>query len=90
MGEIDLIMKNGNTLVIVEVRYRMQSRFATAACSVDQHKQARIIRTTAIFLSRHPQYANYMVRFDIVAFDHRLIDRRECELQWIKDAFRPD
>lgn len=75
------------TLVIVEVRFRLRNRFATAESSVDRHKQSKLIRTTAMFLSRHPKYADHAVRFDVIALNQ--LDDKQCELQWIKDAFRP-
>ena len=86
-GEVDHIMCESNCLVFVEVRYRAGSRFVSAACSVDRHKQKKLIRTAAIFLSQHAQYRTHTVRFDVLAFDKA--PDRQCELQWIKDAFRP-
>jgi putative endonuclease len=86
-GEVDHIMCAGNCLVFVEVRYRASSRFVSAACSVDRHKQKKLVRTAASFLSQHAEYRNHNVRFDVLAFDKA--PEQECELQWIKDAFRP-
>lgn len=87
LGEIDLIMVEENTIIIVEVRYRKHSRFASAAHSVDRHKQSKLAKTAAIFLGRHPQYAAFRVRFDVVAINQ--VQDSDCKLQWIKDAFRP-
>ena len=86
-GEVDHVMLSDNCLVFVEVRYRTSSRFVSAACSVDRHKQKKLVHTAASFLSQHPQYRNHNVRFDVLAFDKA--PERQCELQWIKDAFRP-
>ena len=86
-GEVDHIMSAGNCLVFVEVRYRASSRFVSAACSVDRHKQKKLVRTAASFLSQHAEYRNHNVRFDVLAFDKA--PEQKCELQWIKDAFRP-
>jgi len=80
-------MRDGNCLVIVEVRYRTDNRFARASLSVDIHKQRKIIRTAAMFLARNAQYANSVVRFDIVAIDADADGERTIE--WIRDAFRP-
>jgi len=49
-GEIDLIMREQDMLVFVEVRYRG----ATSIESVDSHKQARLMATTEHYLQRHP------------------------------------
>ena len=86
MGEIDLVMLDGACLVFAEVRFRNQNRFASAAGSVDQHKQRKIIRTAAAFLGRYPQYSNCAVRFDVVGLDQ---SGDRTTLRWIRDAFRP-
>ena len=88
MGEIDLVMLDQDCLVFVEVRYRKSNRFASAACSIDRHKQRRLARTAAMFLGRHPQYRDHVVRFDVVAFD--ATPDNQCTLQWLQDAFRPE
>lgn len=86
-GEVDHIMRDDNCLVFVEVRYRTSSRFVSAACSVDRHKQRKLVQTAALFLSQHAQFRHHTVRFDVLAFDKE--PQRQCALQWIKDAFRP-
>jgi putative endonuclease len=86
-GEVDHVMREDNCLVFVEVRYRATSRFASAACSVDRHKQKKLVQTAASFLSQHVEFRNHSVRFDVLAFDKA--PDQQCELQWIKDAFRP-
>lgn len=87
LGEIDLVMLDGHCVVFVEVRYRKNSHFASAAESVDRRKQDKLVRTAAIFLGRQPKYSSRPVRFDVIAFDQ--VQDRDCKLQWIKDAFRP-
>lgn len=87
LGEIDLVMLDGCCVVIVEVRYRKNGHFASAAESVDRRKQGKLVRTAAMFLGRQPKYSSHPVRFDVIAFDQ--VQDRDCKLQWIKDAFRP-
>ena len=88
LGEIDLVMQDHDCLVFVEVRYRKPNRFASAACSVDGHKQRKLARAAAAFLGQHPQFCDHAVRFDVVAFD--AAPDNQCTLQWLKDAFRPE
>jgi putative endonuclease len=88
MGEIDLVMRQSNLLVFVEVRYRKKSRFATAAESVDRHKQRKLAQAAAAFLGQNPRYREHVTRFDVVAFDATSND--QCTLQWLRDAFRPE
>ena len=80
-------MQEGECLVFVEVRYRAGRRLAGAAQTVDLHKQRKLIRTAALFLSKRPDYATSPVRFDVLAVD---VDASGAEIcTWISDAFRP-
>jgi putative endonuclease len=87
VGEIDLIMRDEDCLVFVEVRYRKSSRFATACESVDRRKQRKITAAAALFLGWHSRYRQYSMRFDVVALDGPSPD--QIKLQWVRDAFRP-
>lgn len=87
MGEIDLVMRDGDCLVFAEVRFRKQNRFGSAAASVDRYKQRKIIRTAAAFLASHPQFGECAVRFDVVGLDQQ---GDEISIRWIRDAFRPE
>jgi len=87
MGEIDLIARDSECLVFVEVRFRGAGSFSRAGLTVDIHKQRKLIRTAALYTTRRPQYANSVMRFDVVAIDAN--ERGETTINWIKDAFRP-
>lgn len=78
-GELDLLMQDGATLVIVEVRYRKSDRYGSAAESVTRSKQSRIIATTQIYLSQ--QKMDCPLRFDVVALSG------DGSINWIKNAF---
>ena len=84
VGEIDLVMRDGNTLVFVEVRYRRRDRFGSAAESVNRVKQHRIIRAASRYLQQHPRWANEVCRFDVVSLSG---DESDPEIEWIRDAF---
>lgn len=79
-GELDLVMRDGAMLVIVEVRARRASRFASAIESIDARKRERLIHATQMFLAAHPEHAERALRFDVVTFD----DDRP---RWIANAF---
>jgi putative endonuclease len=85
-GEIDIIARDGEHLVFVEVRARSNRRFASAAESVDWRKQQRILRTAQLFLQRHPKLANLPCRFDVITFEP---PQSGCsdEMRWIRGAF---
>jgi putative endonuclease len=78
-GEIDLVMREADTLVFVEVRFRRSDRFGTAAETVDVHKQRRLAAAASHYLQRHP--TRLPCRFDVLAVSGG--DR----VDWIKDAF---
>ena len=83
-GEIDLIMKDGQTIVFVEVRYRQSSRFGGAAASVTLAKQQKLLQTAHLWLARHNgSFETVDCRFDVVAFTGNAID-------WLKNAFGED
>ena len=80
-GEIDLIMKDGQTIVFVEVRYRQSSRFGGAAASVTLAKQQKLLQTAHLWLARHNgSFDTVDCRFDVVAFTGN-------DIQWLKNAF---
>lgn len=83
-GEIDLIAKEHNTLVFVEVRYRHHMHFDGAIASVNRSKQQRI-RLSARFLlsqlcSQHFGGQLPLCRFDVIAFNGP-------HPHWIRHAF---
>lgn len=80
-------MTDDDCLVFVEVRYRGGHKIAPSKLTVDIRKQRKLIRTAALFLSRRPQYANKVMRFDVVAIDADASG--EITTEWIRDAFRP-
>ena len=54
-GEIDLVMRDGVSLVFVEVRRRGSERFGTPAETVGPRKQQRLRATAEHYLQRHPE-----------------------------------
>jgi putative endonuclease len=82
-GEIDLVMLDGATLVLVEVRYRSSARFGGAAASVTWRKQRRLAKAGAYLLLAHPQLRRYPARFDVVAISAA----PERRIDWIRSAF---
>jgi putative endonuclease len=66
-GEIDVVARDRDTVVVVEVRSRRSAAFGTAADSVDPRKQRRLVRMAEAYLQQHAPRAN--ARIDVVTVD---------------------
>lgn len=75
-GEIDLIMRDADMLVFIEVRSRKDRRFGGAAASVGPVKQQRLWRSATFYLLRFRKPP--VCRFDLVAIDGD-------DLRWMKN-----
>lgn len=82
-GEVDLICRDGNVLVFVEVRLRSNKRFGGAAASITAEKQRRVVLAAQHYLAGKPQPA---CRFDCVLLD--ALD--PVRIEWVKNAFGAD
>lgn len=86
LGEIDLIMRDGEHLVFVEVRARSRRQHGGAAASVDWRKQQKLVRAARYMLSRNPHWSMLPCRFDVIAYEG--VAESDPPI-WYKDAFRP-
>jgi putative endonuclease len=68
-GEIDIIVRDGRTIVFVEVKARLTGDFGGAAAAVTRWKQRRIRDMAVDYLSRHGLH-ECPCRFDVVAVDY--------------------
>jgi putative endonuclease len=65
LGEIDLIARRGDLVLIVEVKVR--GSLVEAMEAIARESERRIERAADLWLSRQPDYARLSVRFDMVA-----------------------
>ncbi|MCC7636069.1 YraN family protein [Stenotrophomonas rhizophila] len=82
-GELDLIMRDGETTVFVEVRYRASAGFGGGAASVDLRKRRKLVLAAQLFLAAHPDLAERPCRFDVID-----ASGDPPQLHWLRDAFR--
>lgn len=87
VGEIDLIMKDGDTLVFVEVRYRTRTDFMDPVTSVNYRKQKKLLRSAATYLKYRGLTDRVPCRIDVLGI-RRNADHAEGEFHWIKDAIQ--
>jgi putative endonuclease len=78
-GELDLIMRDRKTLVVIEVRYRKSDTYGSALESITRSKQACISAATQHYLMTHPE--DCPLRFDVIAITGN------GEITWIQNAF---
>jgi putative endonuclease len=81
-GEVDLVARERDVLVFVEVRMRASLRFGGAAVSVTSLKQRRIARA-----AQHWLFGEYGERWPACRFDVVTVDGSGT-IEWIRDAFQ--
>ncbi len=84
-AEIDLVARDHDTLIVVEVRSRSSNQFGGAAASVDARKQRRIVLGTHLMLQRNEKFTRMRVRFDVVIVEDVLAEKPR--VRWIQQAF---
>jgi putative endonuclease len=85
LGELDIVARDRDVLVIAEVRTRATDRYGGAAASVDPRKQKRLIRAAGQLLQQRKALSHMRVRFDVVAVLD--LDREIPRVDWIRHAF---
>ena len=75
-GEIDLILRDGDEVVFVEVRQRADGEHGGALASIGAAKVRRLVRAASFWLLTQPAAA---CRFDVVAIE-------DGRLEWLRNA----
>lgn len=73
-GEIDLVARDGEYLVFLEVKYRRNLRDGSALEAVNMRKQRIIGRVARYYLMEYPQWADFPCRFDVVGITEDRVD----------------
>jgi putative endonuclease len=79
--EIDLIMRDQEYWVFVEVRMRLNPNFGNSLETINRHKQSLIIKAAQYYLVENQLWGQVDCRFDAVGIDHNQ------KITWIRDAF---
>lgn len=83
-GEIDLICRDGDTLVFVEVRFRKDAGHGGPLASITWRKRRRLIRAALYYLHRHKLDWKVPCRFDVIGMGW---EENRLAVEWIKNAF---
>jgi putative endonuclease len=86
-GEIDLVMRDGDVLVLVEVRTRSRTDFGSAAATVGTRKQRRFVLAARHLMLTRPGLRRMRARIDVVAIDAPAQAGDAPVITWIRNAF---
>ena len=84
-GEIDLIMRENDTIIFVEVRARKTAAFLHPAESVNHTKRNKIRKTSQVFMLKNVALDRFNLRFDVIALTGS--EARGMKIEWFKAAF---
>jgi len=84
-GEIDLVARQGDTLVFVEIKARTSSDFGLPQDAVDRFKQEKLVQVARAYMAEHRLQETIPARFDVVAVQ---LTPSGPEMELIKDAFQ--
>ena len=82
-GELDLVVKQQDVLVVVEVKYR-RANMAEALESVTMAKRIKLIKAAQWLYANRPEWQSLQWRFDVVAVSG---PAERPEFKWLKAAF---
>lgn len=83
-GEIDLIGRDSDSLIFIEVRSRRSGALVDGIESVNFRKQRRLIAAARFYLHRHGLH-NLPCRFDVIGVTHS--PENGYDFHWITNAF---
>jgi putative endonuclease len=83
MGEIDLIMRDAEMLVFIEVKYRKHSSHGLSVEQVGASKRKKLVNSALLYLSQHKHYAAMPCRFDVVGISP---GEPQPAINWIRNA----
>ena len=84
LGELDLIMGDGDQLVFVEVRYRKDRRFGRPVETVDYRKQRKLLLCARHYLMCRQLTESVSCRFDVLG----ITGDGPAQYCWVRDAFQ--
>jgi putative endonuclease len=84
VGEIDIVARDGDTTVFVEVKSRAGDQFGGAAAAVTVWKQHKVALMAMDYIARY-RIENTPCRFDVVTVD--VVDGQPPRIEVYRNAF---
>ena len=86
MGELDIVAKNEQYIIFVEVKLRKDDRFGSACEAVTPSKQRKLRITAQFYLVSHP--TQLQPRFDVVeVYAPQGVHTEKPDICYIENAF---
>ena len=84
-GEIDLVARQGDTVIFVEIKARTSSDFGLPQDAVGRFKQEKLIQAARAYMAEHHLQETIPARFDVVAVQ---LTPSGPDIELIQDAFQ--
>lgn len=84
-GELDLVIKQEDVLVFVEVKTRTTESFGFPEVAVSSSKQTRLIQSAEAYLQAHPEFNSLNWRIDVIAIQGKPEDQY-VKIEWFDNA----
>ena len=84
-GELDLIVKEGEVIVFVEVKYRASIAYGGAISAISPHKRKRLEMAAKAWLQSQKTHLKKPCRFDLVAITGKAT---KLQIDWLKNIFQ--
>lgn len=86
-GEIDIIVRDAQYIVFVEVKTRGQKQLFAPQQAVTVTKQKKLVQTALLYLQVHPEFADLQPRFDVAAVITQGTPAQIVDVQYFTGAF---
>lgn len=80
LGELDLVMRDGETLVFVEVKTRLNRNYGSPLEAIDDRKQSQLLMLAEAFIAANPEFSTTNVRFDVAAVETNRVGAFDIEI----------
>jgi len=84
IGEIDIIAKDKDIIVFIEVKTRITKRFGEPFESITKEKKYRIFKIALFYLTKNKNLSHLQIRFDVIS----ILFKNQYYIKHIIDAFR--